>query len=219
MTPSNKKYPNGRFKFVLEFTLITQEMKRQGLIESQQRGFYSLPSTTDVEQTDKDETDTFNDEIRNQVEKINQATTQKVKEYLSTMCPYKFEHLVGEVLKKCVCAYSVETTPRSRDNGIDGYLYFDPLGLNSAIFQVKRYNNKNIERSDLDAFATRFRHSGSNNAIFITLSSYSKGAISCAEISGIRLIDGDELIQRMAETGVGLRQAHVVYDIDPLLLK
>jgi hypothetical protein len=206
VTPCNAKYPQGRFRFVLEFTLITQEMKRQGLIVSPQRGFYSLPDKESPSES-----------VSGLVEALNAPVFTEVREYLSTMSSLSFEQLVGEVLKVSLSAYNLELSPATRDKGIDGYLHFDTLGLRTAVFQAKRYNTSKVTRPELDSFATSARQSESSYAIFVTLSSFTKEARDSAQRESIRLVDGDEFIQLMAKTGVGLRpsEVHVVYEIDP----
>ena len=129
-----------------------------------------------------------------------------------------FEYLVGSVLKAALRAESVLVTRKSRDSGIDGILYFDALGIRTAVFEAKRYAEGNtVGRPLIDAFATAARRQHADHYLFVTSSRFSSEAIATAKDENIRLIDGTAFVELMALHGIGLREraSYVVYELDP----
>lgn len=102
---------------------------------------------------------------------------------------------------------------RSGDEGIDGIIKEDPLGLDTIYLQAKRYE-ATIGRPDIQKFAGALQGQRAKKGIFITTSSYSKEArdfVSKID-SKIILIDGPMLAQLMYDHGVGV-EVHTVYEI------
>jgi restriction system protein len=102
---------------------------------------------------------------------------------------------------------------RSGDEGIDGIIKEDPLGLDTIYLQAKRYEGT-IGRPDIQKFAGALQGQRAKKGIFITTSSYSKEArdfVSKIDTK-IVLIDGPMLAQLMYDHGVGVA-VHTVYEI------
>ena len=54
MTPPNAKYPEGRYRFTLSFTLVCNDLKKKGILFSPRRGYYSTePDATVAEKPSK----------------------------------------------------------------------------------------------------------------------------------------------------------------------
>jgi hypothetical protein len=54
MTPPNAKYPEGRYRFTLSFTLVCNDLKKKGILFSPHRGYYSTdPDATVPEKPSK----------------------------------------------------------------------------------------------------------------------------------------------------------------------
>ena len=106
-----------------------------------------------------------------------------------------------------------EAIGRSGDEGIDGIIKEDPLGLDTIYLQAKRYEGT-IGRPDIQKFAGALQGQRAKKGIFITTSSYTKEAkdfVSKIDTK-IILIDGPMLAQLMYEHGVGVA-THTVYEI------
>lgn len=121
-----------------------------------------------------------------------------------------FEQLVVDLMLKL--GYGGEhkdaglTLGRTGDEGIDGVIREDRLGLARIYLQAKRWKSTNtVGRPEIQQFAGAF-HSKSTKGVFITTSSFSAEARRYAESSplNIILIDGRQLCDLMWEKNLGL---------------
>jgi restriction system protein len=175
----------------------------------------SAPTLTPTTDDEGEGTETTISEL---VDDANEVTTEAMLAHVRAIDDFKFEHLVARVLRAALRADSVEVTPRSRDGGIDGYIYFDDLKLRLAVFQAKRYGGDGkVGRPEVDAFSTAARRKKASHALFVTSGGFSKEAIEAARDEGIRAIDGFAFVQLMAlhEIGLRARKKYVLYEIDP----
>ena len=94
---------------------------------------------------------------------------------------------------------------RSGDEGIDGVIKEDRLGLDTIYIQAKRWENV-VGRPEIQKFAGALQGQRARKGIFITTSSFSKEAISFASSieSKIVLIDGNQFARLMIENNVGI---------------
>lgn len=177
----------------------------------------SDPSAADE---DDDEVDEPEDEetIAELVDEANAFAMQQMLAHIRSMSDSAFEHLVGRVLQAALRAEHVEITPKSRDGGVDGLLYFDDLKLRVAVFEAKRYaEGSNISRPQIDAFSTAARRRKAAHALFVTSSGFTPEAAIAAREEGIRPIDGMAFVELMARHEIGLRAKRklVLYELDP----
>jgi restriction system protein len=97
---------------------------------------------------------------------------------------------------------------KSADEGIDGIVNEDALGLDVIYLQAKRYAPDNtIGRERIQQFAGALVGQGATKGVFVTTSSFSKSAIAYAKKvpQKIVLIDGEELSRLMVRYVVGVR--------------
>ncbi len=128
---------------------------------------------------------------------------------LRTCTPGFFERLVIDVLK--AMGYggarddSARVTGKSGDEGIDGVINEDRLGLDSVYVQAKKWENV-VGRPEVHRFVGALIGQGAKKGIFITTSRFSAEAIEFAKRSDTRvvLIDGKALAHYMAEFNVGV---------------
>lgn len=139
----------------------------------------------------------------------------KLSEILRTMNPYGFERLAQRLLRECGFS-QVEVTKKSGDGGIDGTGKLKINGIFSfrVAFQCKRYSGL------VGASAIRdFRGSLTTDiekAVLITTGAFSKAARDEATVPGkqqIDLMDGEELVSKIAELGIGVKEVKT-YEID-----
>lgn len=130
--------------------------------------------------------------------------------------PQFFEHLVVDLLVKMgyggSFANSAHVTPYIHDDGIDGIIYEDKLGLDKIYIQAKRYKLDNIVgKPQIQQFSGALDEQKATKGVFITTSSYSKEARSYVEKLNkkIVLIDGQNLAQFMIEYNVGVSTKQV----------
>jgi restriction system protein len=152
-------------------------------------------------------------------EAIEQAETQIFENLKSQLLvrtleksPSFFESLVVDLIIKMGYGGSrenvVQKLGKSGDEGIDGVVNEDALGLDVVYPQAKRYAADNtIGRERIQQFAGALVGQGASKGVFVTTSSFSKGAIDYATKvpQRIILIDGKKLAQLMVQYGVGVR--------------
>jgi restriction system protein len=123
--------------------------------------------------------------------------------------PEFFEQLVLDVLH--AMGYggrhddAVTRLGRSGDEGVDGVIREDTLGLDLIYVQAKRWRNP-VSRPDIQKFVGALHGQRSSKGVFITTSTFSGEAAAYAESIAPRviLIDGKELAQLMIDHDVGV---------------
>ena len=131
--------------------------------------------------------------------------------------PTFFEHLVVDLLVKMGYGGSnsdaARVTQLTNDEGIDGIIYEDKLGLDKIYLQAKRWTNS-VGRPVIQQFAGALVGQNASKGVFITTSSYSKEARNY--VAGLHqkivLIDGNELAKYMIEYNVGV-STKKVYEV------
>jgi restriction system protein len=102
---------------------------------------------------------------------------------------------------------------KSGDEGIDGVVNEDPLGLDVVYIQAKRYAPDNtIGRERIQQFADALVGQGASKGVFVTTSGFSRGAVEYAQRvpQRIILVDGAELTRLMIQYGVGVRTERII---------
>lgn len=93
---------------------------------------------------------------------------------------------------------------RSGDEGIDGIISLDKLGLEKVYVQAKRWQS-NVGRPELQAFYGALAGQHANKGIFITTSKFSSTAKNfVSTVRGIVLVDGPDLARLMIEYDIGV---------------
>lgn len=106
------------------------------------------------------------------------------------------------------------TLGRSGDDGVDGVIDQDALGLDRVYIQAKRYAaGNNIGSGAIrDFFGSLDRHKATKG-LFVTTSTFSPSAKETAEFLSKRivLIDGDQLAALMVQQNIGCRVEDTLY--------
>lgn len=155
-------------------------------------------------------------ELLDAVKRYNQQQKKLLREQISTMNPYKFEHLVGQLLE-AMGYEQVEVTKASGDKGVDvvGKVQVGITTITEVV-QVKRMQNT-ITRPFIDQLRGALPY---HKAIRGTLITTGKFAAKCAEAAlfpgaaPITLIDGDRLLELLIENNVGIRRSNAVELLD-----
>jgi restriction system protein len=141
---------------------------------------------------------------------------------LKTTSPTYFEKVVVNLLVAMGYGGSVEdagsTTKRTGDDGVDGVIKEDRLGLDVIHIQAKRWTTNTVGRPDIQNFAGSLEGQRGRKGVFITTSSFSNDAreyVSRIE-KKIILIDGQELARLCVDFGIGVTDdtSYVVKKID-----
>lgn len=115
---------------------------------------------------------------------------------------------------------SVMHLGQSGDEGVDGVINQDKLGLQRIYVQAKRYkSDSTIGRPDIQKFLGALAGQGANGGVFITTSKFSSEArdyVSKNLTPRIVLIDGKELANLMIKYGIGVqvKKSYQVVDVD-----
>jgi restriction system protein len=136
--------------------------------------------------------------------------------------PAFFERLVLDVLIKMGYGGSREDAAqhlgRSGDEGVDGRINQDPLGLDQVFVQAKRYAANNVvDRKSVQAFVGSMTGQGATKGIFITTSSFNENArefVQRGSQTKVVLIDGNALLELMLRHHIGLRVERRVEVLD-----
>ncbi len=162
---------------------------------------------------------TFND-VENWVQQQKDSIKTKLLQNMMSMDPYDFEGLMISLLNamgyKGSNGQSI-VTKKSNDNGIDGVIYQDALGLQKVYLQVKRYAQNNpVGRPEITSFSGAVKLKHTDRGVFITTSTFTANAEEAARNLNIATIDGEMLTNLMVKYGVGVEIAKRfnVYRID-----
>jgi len=144
-----------------------------------------------------------------------------VLERLSTMHWARFEGLVESLVVKLGYGASKDEVAAAlrggSDEGVDGVVNEDRLGLGQIYLQAKRWS-KTVGRPAIQSFVGAM-HGRAQKGVFITTSDFSQEALDYAgSLHGIRLrlINGEELASLMVDCGLGVSEerAYRTYKID-----
>jgi len=145
------------------------------------------------------------DSYINLKEELGRELLQRVKD----SSPNFFEKLVVELLVKMgyggTRKDAGEALGKSGDEGIDGIIKEDRLGLDIVYIQAKKWENP-ISRPEIQKFAGALMGKRGKKGIFITTSTFSESARKYVKNleSKVILIDGEELAQYMIDFDVGV---------------
>jgi len=157
------------------------------------------------------------EQIEEAYENLKENLTSEIISQLKESSPLFFEKVVVEVLVKMGYGGSRrdagEAIGKSGDEGIDGIIKEDRLGLDIIYIQAKKWENT-VTRPEIQKFAGALQGKRAKKGIFITTSEFSQG---CEEYvatidSKIILIDGQHLAQLMIDFNVGV-STEAIYEL------
>ena len=159
-------------------------------------------STSDEEKTPEESLEYSYQEIKNNL-------VIEILDKIKSCSPAFFERLVVELLVKMGYGGSIKEAGKAigktGDEGIDGIIKEDRLGLDTIYIQAKRWDNV-VGRPELQKFVGALAGQGARKGIFITTSRFTDQAKSYLPKNDIKLvlIDGEELAQYMIEFDLGV---------------
>lgn len=143
-------------------------------------------------------------------QQLRQALANDLLNKVLSMSPAFFERLVVELLVKMGYGGSMKeagkSIGRSGDEGIDGTIKEDKLGLDVIYLQAKRWKPGSlVGRPELQKFVGALAGQGAKKGIFITTSAFTRDALEYTprNETKIVLIDGQQLTQFMIDYNVG----------------
>jgi restriction system protein len=157
--------------------------------------------------------------LENSYQEIRQALATDLLSILRKLSPDDFEKLVVELLVKMGYGGSIrdagKAVGKSGDQGIDGIIKEDRLGLDIIYIQAKRWADNNaVGRPEIQKFVGALAGQGAKKGIFITTSYFTQEALEYAPRNEIKivLIDGEELSQLMIDYNLGV-STQKIYEI------
>lgn len=143
-------------------------------------------------------------------QRIRKSLASELLNKVVELSPAFFERLVVELLVKMGYGGSIKDAGKamgkSGDEGIDGTIKEDKLGLDIIYIQAKRWKHGNVVgRPELQKFVGALAGQGAKKGIFITTSTFSKEAVEYTprNETKIVLIDGEQLAQLMIDYNLG----------------
>jgi len=169
-----------------------------------------LESTTDNDTVSAIQEQTPEEQFEFAYQRIRKGLATELLNKVVEMSPQFFEQLVVELLVKMGYGGSMadagRAIGRSGDEGIDGTIKEDKLGLDIIYIQAKRWRPGNVVgRPELQKFVGALAGKGAKKGIFITTSSFTREATDYAPLSDTKivLINGEQLAQLMIDNNVG----------------
>lgn len=167
---------------------------------------------------DDDDDITPDEALRAAYKKINDALTEDILERTRKVTPEFFERLLIDLLLAMGYGGTGEGAAhalgKTGDNGVDGVIDQDPLGVDQIYIQAKRYaEGNNVSAGDIRDFFGALNLKRAQKGIFITTSAFTQSAIETAQNLGNRivLINGKELAKLMLRYNIGSRDEQVLY--------
>jgi len=196
-------------KFLQQYNSFQEFQNRKGTLSPGKQ------TTTES----SEEADATPDEVlRAAHRQINVSLAADLLDKVRQSSPQFFEDLIIELLLAMGYGGTSEDAARalgqSGDNGVDGVIDQDPLGVDQIYVQAKRYAEGNsIGAGDIRDFFGALNLKKAQKGIFFTTSSFSSSATQTARDLGMRivLIDGQQLTKLMIRYNIGCRDEEILH--------
>lgn len=159
---------------------------------------------------DEEEPETTPEEaLANAYQNMKNELGDELLQQLKASSPRQFENIVIDLLVAMGYGGSrkeaAKAIGKSGDEGIDGIINEDRLGLDVIYVQAKKWEGT-VGRPEIQKFAGALQGQHAKKGIFITTSNFSKEAVDFASRvdNKIILLDGDTLVQYMIDHNIGV---------------
>ncbi len=205
--------PSGR---LTRSVLMQFEPFRQFVAEMKTRAASAVKTRTgtaaELAPADEDEA-TPEERIEAAFGELRETLIGELRAKLATTDPFRFEQVVLDLLVAMGYGGSrkeaAAVTQKTNDEGIDGVINEDRLGLDVIYIQAKRWK-ANVGRDEIQNFVGALAGKKASKGVFITTSSFNSNATNYAESlhQKVILIDGRRLAELMIEHGIGVAEEH-----------
>lgn len=163
--------------------------------------------------TDQLPDETPEERIEAAFSELNETLIADLLLQLGKVDPFRFERVVLDLLVAMGYGGSFKeaaaVTQKTGDEGIDGVINEDRLGLDVIYIQAKRWKN-NVGRQEIQSFVGALAGKKASKGVFITTSAFNENA---REYAGglhqkVILIDGRRLAELMIEHNIGVAPEH-----------
>jgi len=203
----------------IKMTLHTRlrALGERGLVKRDGLSYELTPAgAAYVQQAPEEERDPKREVLR-AAAAFNEAQRGLLRARLGEMHPYRFEHLVRELLE-AMGYEDVQVTKESGDKGVD-VIATVQFGITTIteVIQVKRHQGS-IGRPILDQLRGALPYHKALQGKIITLGTFSKGCTEAALFPGaapIGLIDGERLLDLLFQHRIGVKRKEVeLFELD-----
>lgn len=149
---------------------------------------------------------------------IRKSLAVELRKKIIEQPPAFFEKLVVELLVKMGYGGSIKdagkATRLTNDEGIDGIIKEDKLGLDFIYIQAKRWDTQSVGRPDIQSFVGALDGQRATKGIFITTSRFADSAKEYVKTitKKVILVDGDQLAEFMIDYNLGVSTS-TTYDL------
>jgi restriction system protein len=198
-----KKHPNG---------FSEKDLKS---IQGYEAAWEKKAPTDTKPHTTTSSTATPEDLIGNAINQIGDSLRTELLDQLLAIDPFRFEQIVIDLLFGMGYGGSREeaaqVTKKSSDEGIDGIINEDRLGLDVIYVQAKRWKDT-VGRKEIQSFVGALAGKQANKGIFITTSTFASTAKEYAQAvtQKVILIDGPRLADLMIEHDIGVSTTRTI---------
>lgn len=151
--------------------------------------------------------------IESAFSELNETMVTELRGKLAKIDPFRFERVVLDLLLAMGYGGSRDeaaaVTQKTGDEGIDGVINEDRLGLDVIYIQANRWK-ANVGRPEIQSFVGALAGKKAGKGVFITTSEFHENAreYAAALHQKIILIDGRRLAELMIEHGIGVAEEH-----------
>lgn len=174
-------------------------------------------AAADGSQSNEAPPETPEEAIERAENEITRVLQENLLSRIHELSPAFFERLVVDLIVAMGYGgsreYVAQAIGKSGDQGIDGIVNEDVLGLDRVYIQAKRYAADNvIGREQIQQFAGALVGHAASKGVFFTTSTFSRTATEYAQKvpQRIILIDGKMLTKLMVQYNVGVRRERSV---------
>jgi restriction system protein len=181
--------------------------KQPGYLEARGRKKEKVPGNG--ERAKAAEEQTPEEAMEDAFQALRESLGRELLAKLKGASPAFFERLVVDLLVRMgyggTRKDAGQAIGKSGDEGIDGIIKEDRLGLDTIYVQAKKWE-QTVSRPEIQKFAGALQGAHAKKGVFITTSDFSKEAVDYASRidSKIVLIDGEQLWNLMIDFGIGV---------------
>lgn len=151
--------------------------------------------------------------VESAIGEIESAIASDILQRVRQLSPQFLEIVILQLLRAMGYGSSeidIQHVGGPGDEGVDGIINQDTLGLQRIYVQAKRYReDSTIGRPDIQKFVGALSGQGANGGVFITTSKFSSDARDYTNknlTARVVLIDGDEFARLMVRHGIGVQK-------------
>jgi restriction system protein len=214
--------PKGQ-KYLTSHTgpITTSDLRMiEGLVEawaaaSKKNAMKKTAADLEVTNSGNGDTTTPEESIDEAVETLGDKLRLELLDQLKDVDPYRFEQIVIDLLFAMGYGGSREeaakVTKKSGDEGIDGVINEDRLGLDVIYVQAKRWKDS-VGRIEVQNFVGALAGKHATKGVFITTSDFNNNAVEYAKNvqHKVILIGGMRLADLMVEHDVGVSTTRTI---------